>query len=147
VVRTSGEHAGSLAALPTRDALLPILALLAMAAERGAPLSQLSAGLPARFTASDRLQSFETARSRQLLAQLASGPGALAAFFAELGQVAAVNQVDGLRVTLASGDIVHLRPSGNAPELRCYGEADAPERAAELVRWGLAAAAKSGRMP
>jgi phosphomannomutase len=147
VVRTSGEHAGSLAALPTRDALLPILALLAMAAERGAPLSQLSAGLPARFTASDRLQSFETARSRQLLAQLASGPGALAAFFAELGQVAAVNQVDGLRVTLASGDIVHLRPSGNAPELRCYGEADAPERAAELVRWGLAAAAKTGRTP
>ncbi|HEX7622341.1 MAG TPA: hypothetical protein VF400_02140 [Anaeromyxobacteraceae bacterium] len=49
--------------------------------------------------------------------------------------------MDGLRVTLASGDIVHLRPSGNAPELRCYGEADSPERAAELVRWGLAAAA------
>jgi phosphomannomutase len=147
VVRTSGEHAGSLAALPTRDALLPILSLLAMAAERGAPLSQLGAGLPARFTASDRLQSFETARSRQLLAQLASGPGALSAFFGELGQVVEVNQVDGLRVTLASGDIVHLRPSGNAPELRCYGEADAPERAAELVRWGLAAAAKSGRMP
>ncbi|HEX7624797.1 MAG TPA: phosphomannomutase [Anaeromyxobacteraceae bacterium] len=141
------QAAGSLAALPTRDALLPILSLLAMAAERGAPLSRLSAGLPARFTASDRLQSFETARSRQLLAQLASGPGALSAFFGDLGQVAEVNQVDGLRVTLASGDIVHLRPSGNAPELRCYGEADAPERAAELVRWGLAAAARSGRMP
>ena len=141
VERVSGQHTGALAALPTRDALLPILALLAMAAERRAPLSQLRAGLPSRYTASDRLQKFETARSRRLLAQLASGRGELAAFFAELGEVAEVNQVDGLRVTLASGDIVHLRPSGNAPELRCYGEADTPERAAELVRWGLAAAA------
>ena len=133
--------AATLAALPTRDALLPILSLLSMAAESRAPLSQLRAGLPSRYTASDRLQKFETARSRQLLAQLASRQGALTAFFAELGEVAEVNQVDGLRVTLASGEIVHLRPSGNAPELRCYGEADTPERAAELVRWGLAAAA------
>ena len=141
VERASDQHAGALAALPTRDALLPILALLAMASDRREPLSQLRAGLPSRYTASDRLQKFETARSRRLLEALASGPGALAAFFAELGEVAEVNQVDGLRVTLASGDIVHLRPSGNAPELRCYGEADTPERAAELVRWGLAAAA------
>ncbi|HVI73717.1 MAG TPA: hypothetical protein VM683_01920, partial [Anaeromyxobacteraceae bacterium] len=57
------------------------------------------------------------------------------------------NQVDGLRVTLAGGDIVHLRPSGNAPELRCYAEADTPARAVELSRWGLrAAAAKSGEL-
>ena len=26
-------------------------------------------------------------------------------------------------MTLASGEIVHLRQSGNAPELRCYSEA------------------------
>jgi phosphomannomutase len=136
--------AASLAALPTRDALLPILSLLALAAERRGPLSQLTAGLPSRHTASDRLKDFDTSRSRRLLAHLASEPGALAAFFAELGQVAEVNQVDGLRVTLASGDIVHLRPSGNAPELRCYAEASTPARAAELTRWGLqAAAAKS----
>jgi len=32
-------------------------------------------------------------------------------------------------VTFANGDIVHLRPSGNAPELRCYAEADTQERA------------------
>ena len=58
-----------------------------------------------------------------------------------------MNQVDGLRVALASGDIVHLRPSGNAPELRCYGEAGTPERAAELCRWGLAEArARSERL-
>jgi phosphomannomutase len=56
-----------------------------------------------------------------------------------------VNQVDGLRATLASGEIVHLRPSGNAPELRCYAEADTAERAAELSRWGLAKAAERTR--
>jgi phosphomannomutase len=134
--------AAPLPALPTRDALLPILALLAMAAERGAPLSSLSAGLPARFTASDRLQSFETERSRRLLAELTASPEALRAFFDELGPVADLNQVDGLRATLANGEVVHLRPSGNAPELRCYGEADSPERAAELSRWGLARAAE-----
>jgi phosphomannomutase len=132
---------GTLASLPTRDALLPIVALLGMAAERKAPLSALSLGLPARFTASDRLQSFATEKSRALIAGLASSPEVLRAFFAELGPVEGTDQTDGLRVTLASGDVVHLRPSGNAPELRCYGEAATAERAAELSRWGLEKAA------
>jgi phosphomannomutase len=39
------------------------------------------------------------------------------------------NQMDGLRLTFANGDIVHLRPSGNAPELRCYTEAATEARA------------------
>jgi phosphomannomutase len=43
--------------------------------------------------------------------------------------VLCTDQTDGLRATFASGDIVHLRPSGNAPELRCYAEADSPGRA------------------
>ena len=49
-----------LKALPTRDAVLPMLALLCLARQRGVPLSQLAAKLPARFTASDRLQNFAT---------------------------------------------------------------------------------------
>ena len=32
-----------------------------------------------------------------------------------------------------SGDIVHLRPSGNAPEFRCYVETDDKARSAELL--------------
>ena len=47
--------------------------------------------------------------------------------------VAGVDTTDGLRITLADGCIVHLRPSGNAPELRCYAEADSSERAMHLV--------------
>lgn len=136
------RHGRRLAALPTRDALLPALSLLALAAERRAPLSSLRADLPPRHTASGRIQGIATLASQRLLAGLAA-PEALQAFFGELGQVKAVDRTDGLRVTLDSGEIVHLRPSGNAPELRCYAEADSPARAAELGRWGLAAAGRA----
>lgn len=119
-----------LAALPTRDAVLPMLALLCMAREQGHKLSQLSKDLPARYTASDRLQNFATTKSLALIASLLAFPDLLAATLApQSGAVLGIDQTDGLRVTFASGDIVHLRPSGNAPELRCYAEADAPERA------------------
>jgi len=143
IERRRGDVWARLTPLPTRDALLPILSLLSMAAERSCKVSELNADLPLRFTASDRLQNFEGAASHRLLERLASSTGTLAAFFAPLGEVADVNQVDGLRVTLKSGDIVHLRPSGNAPELRCYAEAGTPKRACELSRWGLAAAKAS----
>jgi phosphomannomutase len=133
-----------LAPLPTRDAFLPILAILAAAAERAVPLSHLTLDWPSRHTASDRLTDFATERSRRLLGVLAASPSELAAFLAGLGEVSEVNQVDGLRVTLASGDIVHLRPSGNAPELRCYAEAATAERANELCRLGLGRAASRG---
>ncbi|MGN5003010.1 hypothetical protein ACTG2S_08305 [Aeromonas sp. 82P] len=36
-------------------------------------------------------------------------------------------------MTLNNGFIIHLRPSGNAPELRCYAEADRFEIASTLV--------------
>jgi len=120
----------SLKALPTRDAVLPMLALLVLARKQGCKLSALSADLPKRFTASDRLQGFATDNSRALLAQLPGDVAALAQNLApDSGAVVATNQTDGLRVTFANGDIVHLRPSGNAPELRCYAEADNAERA------------------
>ena len=45
-----------------------------------------------------------------------------------------IDTTDGLRITFERGEIAHLRPSGNAPELRAYTEADSPERAAEMNR-------------
>ncbi len=131
-----GPTGATLAALPTRDALLPMLSILAMGFVRGR-VSQVLDGLPARFTASDRLQQFPTERSRAILSWLRSGPEAQRAFFGLVGEVVEVNEVDGVRATLRSGEIVHLRPSGNAPELRCYAEADRPDRAQELCAWGL----------
>lgn len=122
-----------LTALPTRDALLPMLALLVMARERGCRLSQLLQDLPRRFTASDRLQDFPTDRSTRLIAQLQSDATKVQQLLAP-SSGAAVRQdlTDGLRVTFANGDIVHLRPSGNAPELRCYAESDSTEAARQL---------------
>lgn len=124
----------ALRALPTRDAVLPMLALLSSARERGIKLSQLTIGLPPRFTASDRVQSFPSERSRQLLQRLAASKSALADLLGSLcGESVAMDQTDGLRITFANGEIVHLRPSGNAPELRCYAEADSQDRAAALA--------------
>lgn len=119
-----------LLALPTRDAVLPMLALLVMARQRSCKLSELMQGLPARFTASDRIQDYASEKSRELIARLLESSSLMAKILApQAGEVANVDQTDGLRVTFASGEIVHLRPSGNAPELRCYAEADTADKA------------------
>ena len=80
-----------------------------------------------------------------LVARLADDPQARQRFFAALGPEENIDLTDGLRVFFASGDIVHLRPSGNAPELRCYGESDQAARAAGLVKDALARALASLR--
>lgn len=132
------RHGVTLRALPTRDAVLPMLALLCMARERQCRLSALGGLLPKRYTASDRLQDFATDASQELIARLKGDVGHAAELLApDAGAVAAVNTVDGLRLTFSNGDIVHLRPSGNAPELRCYAEADSEARAQALCRDAL----------
>lgn len=122
-----------LKALPTRDALLPGLALLALAGEQS--LSKLTEALPQRYTASDRLQQVPTQWSKEFLANAALSPKEL---LEQLGQGArqlqSLDQTDGLRMQFADGDIVHLRPSGNAPELRCYAESTEQAAAQELVQ-------------
>lgn len=125
-----------LAALPTRDAMLPILALLVEAHSRNLPMSALPASLPPRFTASDRLKDYPTERSRALIETLIKeGAPAMERLFGSLcGRVHSVDTTDGLRMTFESGEIVHLRPSGNAPEFRCYNEAASEARAVELNR-------------
>lgn len=124
--------------LPTRDAMLPMLALLCMAREQGVALSTLSHSLPKRYTASDRLQYFDNKKSAALIGQFNQDLTLAARNLApDAGKVVSVNTVDGLRLTFTNGDIVHLRPSGNAPELRCYAEADTAERAQALCDGAL----------
>lgn len=131
---------GTIAALPTRDAMLPILAVLGMAAGQGQPVSALAASLPARFTRSGRIEHVDAARSTPFLDSL-TGEAVRNAFFADLGPVEDHDCIDGVRVVLESGEVVHYRASGNAPELRCYAEAASGARADELLNWGLARAA------
>lgn len=124
-----------LKALPTRDAVLPIVAVLGLARERGCRVSEVARALPPRFTASDRLQDVATELSRDLIKRLEQDVAQAALVLApQSGPLAHVDTTDGLRVSFASGDIVHLRPSGNAPELRCYAEASTQEAATALCR-------------
>ena len=136
--RAGGAGRGRLEALPTRDAVIVILALLCQAAESKQPLSELVKQLPPRFTCSDRLKAFPTERSAAILQELYADEGdfsRIEAVFSPLcGKVSAVDTTDGLRISFENQEIVHLRPSGNAPEFRCYNEADSETRARQLNR-------------
>jgi phosphomannomutase len=125
-----------LKALPTRDAILPAIMLLAAAND--GDISALISALPQRFTHSDRIQNFATEKSQAIIAQGKQNPTNL---LAQLGfdnvAIKNVDGIDGLRITLADNSIVHLRPSGNAPELRCYAEADDYFKASDCVTASL----------
>ena len=129
------KNAKVLSPLMTRDAVLPILCLLSLARESGCKLSELTKTLPARFTASDRLQSFPTELSRKLLLDLSASFAVMDEFLAGLcGKMLRLDQTDGLRVFLEGDEIVHFRPSFIAPELRCYAESASQERSESLVQ-------------
>jgi len=127
-----------LSALPTRDAVILHIAILLLSLERGKAISQLVSGLPQRFTFSNRLKAFPADRSRARLSQLCSGNmtkdrETLHAIFGKhFGRVASIDTTDGLRIIFVNDEIVHLRPSGNAPEFRCYNEAASEARAMEM---------------
>jgi phosphomannomutase len=159
---------GALAALPTRDATLPILANLYAAAERGVGLSALWDALPARFGRSGLLDHVPVIVSAAVLAHLVpagdtvevdfdaagralalAGPAAaawqecratLARFFtaaAGFDRITRINVLDGVRVYFHGGDVAHVRPSGNAPQLRIYANSDSQARADAIVEAGL----------
>lgn len=126
-----------LAPLPTRDSFLPALAALALAAGRRQPLSVVAAAHRLPVAAADRLEHFPVETSGALMAMLRSGPDALTAFLAPVGVPDGVSDIDGLRVTLTDRRVIHFRPSGNAPEMRCYVEADSEAAAQQLLAQGL----------
>lgn len=172
---------GALSALPTRDAVLPILAALLMAQRRQKPLSDLLSELPRRFSRAGLVDQFPPERSKKILEHL-SPHSQVAIVEAEFGSnqvllhradakrhgfdrdehlesaimeckheierhfpasegfgaVSRVNYLDGVRITFESGDIVHIRPSGNAPQLRLYAVSDTRERTEEIIRLGVA---------
>lgn len=90
--------------------------------------------MPPRFTYSERLQNYPTSQSQALLAHLQTGSETeilarwLTHMFGGIAGVAdGIDSTDGLRIRFADGDIIHLRRSGNMPELRCYTESATPE--------------------
>lgn len=131
-----------LSPLPTRDAVIVHLALLGLARQSGVPLSELGSSLPRRFTFSDKVKGIPAEQSLELIKRLSKGGRqAVQEAFPWLGPVASVDITDGLRITFSSNEILHIRPSGNAPELRCYTEADSEERAVDMNHTALEKAA------
>jgi phosphomannomutase len=167
-----------LKALPTRDAMLPILCTLFSAREKDISISALFAALPRRFSRAALLKEFprpvsdkivsrfspldsevqdvfflgdkvtaannaggEVATSTKSLRNLMVIRRDLESYFTpELGfaQIARLNYTDGVRVVFENGDVAHLRPSGNADELRIYAVADSAERADRIASLGIA---------
>jgi len=96
-------------------------------------VSALRLELPPRFTASGRLQGIDRVRAAALVDGL---PGVASAWLP--APVAGVDRTDGARMALVTGEVVHLRPSGNAPELRVYAEADDEAAAGRLLDAAIA---------
>nr|WP_035102390.1 hypothetical protein [Devosia sp. LC5] len=132
-------HNTDVPALMTRDAILPLIGVFGRAAAEGGTISALVAALPLRVALSDRLENFSAENSSTLLDDLSTPAGA-AAHFGARGSIVRSAAIDGLQVFLDDGTMIHYRASGNAPELRCYVEADSAAQAEDALRWGLAAA-------
>lgn len=152
----------TLAPLPTRDAVLPILAVLASSVAQGKDLEQLFSALPPRFSRAALLKNFPKPKSQVILRKLRPFPeeqvrvgfeGSTAAepafhalaslissYFTRqqgFGRVLGIDYTDGVRIYFDGGDVAHLRPSGNADELRIYAVADSQERADAIAVLGI----------
>ncbi len=151
-----------LAPLPTRDAVLPVLAVLASSVAKGQDLECLFSALPPRFSRAALLKNFPKAKSQEILRKLrplaedkvrigfdgntANEPAfrelvaLLSSYFTQeqgFGSVLGIDYTDGVRMFFDQGDVAHLRPSGNADELRIYAVADTQARADCIVALGI----------
>jgi phosphomannomutase len=138
------RHGRILKALPTRDAMLPILAVLTASKETGTPLVDLFGKLPQRYSRAALLKNFPREQSRSVVERF-SMPGedtrkALERVFSPaigFGAIDRLDYTDGVRIYFTNGDVVHFRPSGNADEFRIYAVADTQARADEMVALGV----------
>ncbi len=133
----------TLRALPTRDAVILLLSIVLLAKDQGKTVSEVVQELPERYTASDRLKNFPQEDSKAILARFSTGDAdkdraAVEDTFGKLsGELETIDRTDGVRMIFANQEVIHLRPSGNAPEFRCYTEAASGERAVELNRQAM----------
>jgi len=141
----------TLKALPTRDAVLPLLMVLYLITSSGKKAPDVIRTLPSRFTHADRKKEFPVEASKAIIGYLTPRDPSdrkeleiikkriTEVFLGEdgFGKVRDLNYTDGVRILFDNGEISHLRPSGNAPEFRNYAIADSPERARDMVRIGI----------
>jgi phosphomannomutase len=166
----------TLHALPTRDAILPILGTLFSAFGSGIAVTELLDRLPRRFSRAALLRKFKRAVSVQIVKRFSPSspqisdvmfdatairpldiagklvtdvqPQSLWAIKDDLekffipalgfGRINRLNYTDGVRIYFDNGDVAHVRPSGNADELRIYAVADSQARADAITASGVA---------
>jgi phosphomannomutase len=142
ITRGIAGSATTLAPLLTRDAGLPILGALFAAEQKGLSLVDLFAQLPKRFSRAALLKQFPRATALKIVEKFAAPNGQeLAAFFTPaegFSTISRVDYTDGVRVLFANGEVAHVRPSGNADELRIYAVADTQTRADAITAMGVA---------
>ncbi len=173
----------TLKALPTRDAILPLICALLLAIKEKKTVSQLIDALPERFTQADRIKfPIEMQEFRKLSGKIIESISPVdknidQAYFDDrvtiiykegeekvlskeeslaedlLMKKKQLEQIyfnsrgfkpifgmiftDGVRTIFKNSDVIHFRPSGNAPEFRCYSNANSQERADEIVTQGI----------
>lgn len=166
-------------ALPTRDAVLPIVAVLSIARYEGASLIELFGRLPKRYSRAALIKEFPRAIALNMVQHLSPADAAVKIvefkenttpifrtednrIFKPIGNqdkamtsikrllesvfspangfdaIHQLNYVDGVRIIFSNGDIAHLRPSGNADELRIYAVADSQTRADQIADLSVA---------
>lgn len=134
-----------LKALPTRDAALPIIGALLAAVQQNLAVSKLFAQLPQRYTQAGLINNFPPAVSKAMIVHFSDDNDQIRAELGEyfspqhgFGAIMKVDTLDGARIFFSSGEVAHLRPSGNAPQLRIYSVANTQERANEIVQLAIA---------
>jgi phosphomannomutase len=122
--------------LLSRDSFLPILSVLAYSHVSGKKISNLLDLLPSRFTFSEHIEGVSTESSSHFMDKhFNTGNIAMDIRNAEelfsglIDQISNIEKIDGVRILSKNREVIHIRPSGNAPELRIYSESNNPNRA------------------
>lgn len=127
----------TLQALPTRDAVLPILTALLAASKQGRSIKELFAALPQRFTGGGLVDAVPVGKIKQFKANVESNAYSKEVIAKILNvapnEIAKTDSTDGLRLYFTDGKVVHFRPSGNAPQMRVYTNCDTEAEADAIV--------------
>lgn len=124
---------GLLGHLPTRDSVLPMLAVLVQTKEQGVRLSQMVATLPSRFMKADRVKDVPVDRAALFLTAIETSQSFRSNFSPLIAEPESISTVDGVRMDFANGYTVHFRQSGNAPEMRIYIETDSADKTDRML--------------
>ena len=136
---------GTLPALMTRDSLLPILATLCDARDGNRiDVAARVAAEPPRFATRDRIGGVAPEDGAAFVTRLSDDREQRRALLESVGMTAerSTDRTDGLLIQDASDRLLHLRPSGNAPEFRVTVETGDAAISAAIHAKAMAAVAR-----